>query len=36
MLATLIMCSLIFYFFFDFYDQSVIVDHTAAAIAPAH
>jgi len=36
MLATLIMCSLIFYFFFDFYDQSVIIDHTAAVIAPAH
>ena len=36
MIATLIMCSLIFYFFFDFYDQSVIVDHTAAALAPAH
>jgi Na+/H+ antiporter NhaD/arsenite permease-like protein len=36
MLATLVMCSLIFYFFFDFYDQSVIIDHTAAAIAPAH
>ena len=36
MLATLIMCSLIFYFFFDFYDQSVIIDHTAAAIAPSH
>ena len=24
MIATLIVCSLIFYFFFDFYDQSVI------------
>lgn len=36
MIATLIMCSLIFYFFFDFYDQSVIVDHTAAAVAPSH
>jgi len=36
MIATLIMCSLIFYFFFDFYDQSVIVDHAAAALAPAH
>ena len=36
MLATLVVCSLIFYFFFDFYDQSVIIDHTAAAIAPAH
>jgi len=36
MIATLIMCSLIFYFFFDFYDQSVIVDHAAAAIAPSH
>jgi len=35
MIATLIVCSLIFYFFFDFYDQSVIVNHTAAA-APAH
>jgi hypothetical protein len=36
MLATLIVCSLIFYFFFDFYDQSVIGDHSAAVIAPAH
>ena len=36
MLATLIMCSLIFYFFFDFYDQSVIIDHTASVIAPTH
>jgi len=36
MLATLIMCSLIFYFFFDFYDQSVIIDHTAKVVAPAH
>ena len=26
MLATLVMCSLIFYFFFDFYDQSFSVD----------
>ncbi len=35
MIATLIVCSLIFYFFFDFYDQSVIVStHTAAA--PTH
>jgi len=36
MIATLIVCSLIFYFFFDFYDQSVIVDHSAAASAPTH
>jgi Na+/H+ antiporter NhaD/arsenite permease-like protein len=36
MLATLVVCSLIFYFFFDFYDQSVIIDHSAAAVAPAH
>jgi len=36
MLASLIACTLIFYFFFDFYDQSVIVDHAAAAIKPAH
>jgi Na+/H+ antiporter NhaD/arsenite permease-like protein len=36
MLASLIACTLIFYFFFDFYDQSVIVDHAAAAVAPAH
>jgi Na+/H+ antiporter NhaD/arsenite permease-like protein len=35
MVATLIMCSLIFYFFFDFYDQSVIVS-TNAAVPPAH
>lgn len=35
MIATLIVCSLIFYFFFDFYDQSVIVStHTVAA--PTH
>ncbi len=36
MIATLIVCSLIFYFFFDFYDQSVIINHNAAAAAPAH
>lgn len=36
MIATLIMCTLIFYFFFEFYDQSVIVDHAAAAVAPSH
>lgn len=36
MLASLIACTLIFYFFFDFYAQSVIVDHAAAAIKPAH
>ena len=35
MIATLIMCTLIFYFFFDFYDQSVIVS-THAVAAPAH
>ena len=35
MIATLIVCSFIFYFFFDFYDQSVITS-TAAAAAPAH
>ncbi len=35
MIATLIVCTLIFYFFFDFYDQSVIVS-THAAAAPAH
>ena len=36
MIATLIVCSFIFYFFFDFYDQSVIIDHSAAAAAPSH
>ena len=36
MIATLIMCTLIFYFFFDFYDQSVIVSTHAAAAAPSH
>lgn len=35
MIATLIMCSLIFYFFFSFYDQSVIGGAHAAA-APSH
>ncbi|MDH3901638.1 MAG: ArsB/NhaD family transporter [Xanthomonadales bacterium] len=35
MIATLIMCTLIFYFFFEFYDQSVIVSINAPA-APAH
>ncbi len=35
MIATLIMCSLIFYFFFAFYDQSVI-GGTHAAAAPSH
>lgn len=35
MISTLIMCSLIFYFFFDFYDQSVI-SGTHAAAAPSH
>jgi Na+/H+ antiporter NhaD/arsenite permease-like protein len=35
MIATLIVCTVIFYFFFDFYDQSVIVSTNAVA-APAH
>lgn len=36
MVATLIVCSFIFYFFFDFYDQSVITNHGAATAAPSH
>ncbi|MGB5486507.1 MAG: SLC13 family permease, partial [Lysobacterales bacterium] len=35
MIATLIMCSLIFYFFFDFYDQSSIAS-TTTVVAPTH
>jgi len=35
MIATLIMCSLIFYFFFDFYDTPFLT-HDVAATAPAH
>ena len=35
MIATLIVCTVIFYFFFDFYDQSVIVS-TNAVVAPTH
>ena len=35
MIATLIMCSFIFYFFFDFYNQE-FVTHAVQAASPAH
>lgn len=35
MVATLVVCSLIFYFFFDFYNNPAALGHTAAAL-PAH
>ncbi|NOR20749.1 MAG: hypothetical protein GQ538_11755, partial [Xanthomonadales bacterium] len=35
MIATLLVCSVIFYYFFDFYDTEFITTHVAAA-KPAH